>query len=102
MTSKTKHGERVRLKIIEAGMQLWANGGHFNVTARKIGESIGMTHTNILYHFKDTARLREAIAKHAVDEKNSKVIVHLIALNHSLVKGMNDAERFRHMSVARK
>lgn len=102
MANKTKHGERVRFKIIEAGIQLWTDGGHSNVTARKIGERIGMTHTNILYHFKDTAQLREAIAKHAVDEKNSKVIVHLIALNHSLVSNMNDAERFRHMSVARK
>ena len=99
MTEIIKHGDRVRLSILEMGMRLWRVDPTF-VSARRIAKELGMTHANILYHFKTTDALKNAIAYHAVREGESKVIVHLIASNHKAIATLSEHERRLHFKWA--
>ncbi len=90
--SKRNHGDKIKAAILDAGMRVWPD-----VSARRIGRELGLTHSAVLYHFDDSASLKEAIAVHAVEQKNSAIIVELIAQKHSSVVGLSDADRQRHM-----
>lgn len=88
----TKHGDAVRLRILEMGLTLWRVDPTY-VTARRIASELGLTHPTILYHFKTSAALTNAIAFHAVKQGEARVIVHLIAMKHPAVATMPDVER---------
>ena len=98
-TLDTRHGERVRSEILATGLRLWAAG--VDPTARRIGSELGMTHANVLYHFKSSLQLRNAIAHKAVQDGNSKIIVQLIGLCHPSVAAMADEDRLSHMRAVR-
>jgi AcrR family transcriptional regulator len=99
-TTRDTHGERVRLRILEMGVQLWRVDPSY-VTARRIAHELQMTHSAVLYHFGHIIALKDAVAYHAVKQGESRVIVHLIAGNHAAVASMSDAERQEHMRLAR-
>ena len=84
---------KVRKSILDIGVKLWPN-----VTAREIARQLDMTHPNISYHFGD--KLKDAIAAHAVDIGNSRVIAQLIATKHKAVRKLSAIERQRHMDAA--
>jgi methylmalonyl-CoA mutase cobalamin-binding subunit len=90
------HGDKVKLKILDAGVSLWPD-----VSARSIGRRLNMTHSAVLYHFGDISLLRDAVANYAVEKNKSAIIVSLIAQGHSCVASMSDAERQRHMKAIR-
>lgn len=94
------HGDRVKQRILDMGVQLWRADPSY-VTAGRIGHELGMTHSAVLYHFGHTAALKDAIAAHAVKQGESRVIVHLIAMQHKSVAFMSDATRLQHMTAAR-
>lgn len=94
------HGERVKLRILEMGLQLWRADPSY-VSAHRIGHELGMTHSAVLYHFGHTAALKDAIAAHAVAKGESRVIVSLIGMQHKAVAHMDDVQRLEHMSAAR-
>lgn len=93
-----EYGERVRLRILEMGLQLWRIDPTY-VTARRIAHELGMSHQAVLYHFKHSKGLTDAIAFHAVKQDESRVIVHLIAMKHPTVSHMSDADKLRHMKA---
>lgn len=87
-----KRGETQRTRILGAGLQLWPAA-----SARAIGAALGMSHSNVLYHFGNADALRNAIAAHAVQCGESRVIGYLIAEKHAAIDGMPDVERMAHM-----
>ena len=91
-----KHGESVRLRILNAGVKLWEDDP-IKVNSVSIAREICMTPQGVMYYFSDG--LREEVAKYAVEIGASRVIVQLLAINHPLVKDMPKAERLRHMAV---
>lgn len=71
-----------------------------DVTARAIARSFNpeIAHSAIAYYYSDD--LKDAVAAHAVEIGNSKVIAQLIITKHKAVKHLTDAERRKHMAAA--
>lgn len=92
-------GRDAKLRILEMGCRLWAANPSY-VTARRIANELGMTHSNVLYHFDHSKNLVDAIAFHAVKEGDSRVITHLIAARHSAVLSMSPADKTKHFILA--
>lgn len=91
------HGERVKQAILETGLALWrVDPG--SVSARRIGQILGMSHGGILYHWRTTAALKKAIAAHAVVTGCIVVVPMLIAAKHPAVKNMPGVERARYLA----
>jgi AcrR family transcriptional regulator len=86
------HGSRVRLRILEMGLRLWLVDPAF-VTARRIGQELGLTHGAVLYHFGHSAGLSNAIAFHAVKQGEERIIAQLILQKHKAVAHFTDAQR---------
>lgn len=86
------HGKDVKERILNAGLILWPD-----VSSRSIGRYLDMSHSNILYHFGDANGLKNAIAKHAIHECKSHIIVQLIASNHPSIKDMAFDTRQSHI-----
>lgn len=95
-----KHGDQIKRDILRMGVQLWSVDPSY-VSARRIASELNMTHANVLYHFKHTQGLKDAIAFYAVKNGESRVIIHLIAMNHHAVAAMSDDERRQHMDLVR-
>lgn len=87
---KQSHGEKTRLKILNAGVELWPD-----VTLSKVADKINMTHAAVLYHFP-MGTLKNRVAEHAVAIGESRVIVQLIAKNHPAVDHMTAGEKSAH------
>lgn len=101
MTLEPSHGERQRRHIIETGLRLWRASPSY-VTARRVADEAGMSHSNVLYHFKGTEGLKTALAYAAIKAGDSVVIMHLIAERHPSVAELSDDDRMRHMRLAQK
>lgn len=84
-----------RDKILDAGVALWPHVSPSSV-AREMGLN---SHVNVLYYFKTTQALKDAVAQHAVDTGNSKVIVQLLAVGHTVVSKMRPTDRARHLKA---
>lgn len=87
-----RHGDRVKAEMLEVGLQLWRTHSSL-VTARAIGQRMGMTHTAVLYHWKTTGALKAAIAQHAVAVRDPVVVPMLIVERHPSVAGLTADER---------
>lgn len=86
-----KHGDKIREKILNAGVEIWPD-----VTPSNIAKIAKLkSHSVVLYHFKSD-ELKNAVAEHAVNIGNSRVIVQLIAMKHKAVKKLNVRERNKH------
>lgn len=81
-------GAERRLQILDAGVAIWPN-----VSARNIGKSLDLSHAAILYHFKSSAALRDAVAQHAVDRMDKRVVAALLVEQHPATSQMDDADR---------
>lgn len=84
-----------RTAIIRAGMDLWRQGSEADVTARRIAREVGLTHAGVLYHWKDAAGLRAAIARAAVTCGDPVIIPKLITAGHAAVADMPAETRMR-------
>lgn len=100
MSGNETHGARIRTLILETGAKLWRDDPA-KVTSRKIASILKMSHGGVLYHFGTVEDMRKAIAVHAIEKGDSRVIVHLIAARHPTIKHMSDADRLAHMQAAR-
>jgi AcrR family transcriptional regulator len=91
-------GERTKREILEMGVRLWRVDPSY-VTARRIASELQMTHGAVQYHFPGGA-LRNAIAYHAVEQGDAKVIAQLILSKHKAVAHFDDAQRLDCMRTA--
>lgn len=83
-----KHGDRRRAQILEAGLAMWPD-----VTARSIAKAIGLTHSAVLYHFKSSDSLREAVAIYAIAVRCERVVPMLIVGKHVAANALTQTER---------
>ena len=94
-------GERTKLSILETGLRLWRVDPSY-VSARRIAKELGLTHGAVQHHFRNSEHsMKDAIAYHAVEQGEARVIVHLIAANHKAVAHLDDAQRLEYMRQAR-
>lgn len=91
------HGERVKASIIEAGLALWRDDPA-SVSARAIGQRVGLSHSAVLYHYGDAATLRSAVAAEAVRIGDAVIVPKLITAKHPAVDDMPGAERSRYLA----
>ena len=96
MTDRT-HGERVRASILATGLELWRDDPTA-VSARRIARTLGMSHCNVLYHFKSASALKDALAVEAVRVGDAVVVPQLIAARHAAVADLPPADRERFLS----
>lgn len=87
MTSHT------RAEIIRIGLDLWRQGGEAAVSARRIAREMGISHAGVLYGFQSADRMREAVAREAVQRGDAGVIRRLIVDGHVAVAGMDPTTR---------
>ena len=95
MTQEYEAGRVAKTRILEMGLRLWAVNPSY-VTARRIANELDMTHSNVLYHFEHSQGLLDAIAFHAVEQGDSRVIAHLILGKHKSVAAMSEQEKQHH------
>lgn len=75
-----KKGEQTRQRILEAGVIIAEKGLH-RCTSRAIGKALDMSHVNVFYYFKSTAKLQNAIAEFAVQHNCKRVVTQLTAID---------------------
>lgn len=80
-------------KILEAGVKLWPN-----VTFASIEKETGISRPNILYHYP-AGTLVDAVAEHAIETGESRVIVQLMASGHAAANKLSPADRIRHFNA---
>lgn len=91
---KKTTGQITKEKILKAGLELYPN-----ITLEAVARKAGLTsHQVILYHFPKGS-LKPAIIDHAVETKNSKIIVQLMAADHAAVKDLSASERIKHFNA---
>lgn len=87
-----KHGEKIKQKILDVGVSIWPD-----VTLSSVARAAGFkSHASVSYYFPND-ELKDAVAAHAVETNNSRVIVQLLAINHKTVKRMPKDQREKHL-----
>jgi AcrR family transcriptional regulator len=97
MTDDSTHGERVKASILATGLELWRDNAA-SVSARKIGQRLGMTHGAVLYHFTNADGMKHALAVEAVRTGDAVIVPMLIAAKHPAVCDMPGVERARYLA----
>ena len=92
-----ERGDRTKSKILAAGLEMWLENPN-SVSANGIGNRIGMKHASILYHFP--YGVKDAVAEHAVNVGNSRVIAQLIVSEHPAVKNLSASDRMKHLKAS--
>jgi AcrR family transcriptional regulator len=91
--TQQRHGEVVRAAILRAGLALWRDDPA-SVTLGRIGTRVGLSRQAVAYHYGGSAEaMRKAIAAHAVEAGDARVIAQLIVARHPAIEGMTDADR---------
>ncbi len=90
VTRKSDKGDRMKKMILDTGVKLWPN-----VTAREIARRLGVTHPAVGYHFGET--LRDAVAEHAVETGNARVIAQLIVSKHKAARKLSPEARAKYI-----
>lgn len=80
--------------ILAAGLDLWKTGGSRAVTASAIGAKINKTAPSVMYHFGYRIKtLRDEVAKYAVANGCTVVILQLISTEHSAIQELTAKEQ---------
>jgi DNA-binding transcriptional regulator YbjK len=90
---KYMHGERQKAKMIQAGIDLWHEGGAGAVTARGIGKRINLSHAGVLFHFDGIDDLRQQVKIAAVERGDKMVIQSLLVSGDPVVAHFDEAAR---------
>lgn len=77
------HGDKIKRQILDAGLEIWRDRPS-DLSARRIAGKLQMTHGSVHYHFGNAASLRNAIAKHAIEVGDARVIAMLVAEKHPI------------------
>lgn len=98
----TNTGNKTKLEILEMGLRLWRVDPAY-VTARRIASELDVVHGTVGYHFANRERsLRDAIAYHAVEQGDERVIAQLIIERHKAVAHLTDTQRSEYLQKAAK
>ncbi len=97
MVDTATHGEKMKARIIAAGLDLWRSDPAA-VTARGIGAALEMTHSAILYHFGTADALKAAVAAEAVRIADPVIVPQLITSRHPAAAGISASERQRFLA----
>lgn len=81
-------GDQVKAAILQTGLLMWPN-----VTARGVGERLGLTHAGVIYHTGSSDGLRKAVAEYAVRIKDARVVPQLIVARHPAADQLSAADR---------
>lgn len=92
-----KHGEQVKINILETGMSVWLED-YAKVSASEIARRMGIRHSNVFYHFPK-GTLKQAIAEYAVRVRNPAMIRFLIATGNDAVSILTPEERMAFLQV---
>lgn len=82
-----KHGDKIKLSILEAGRQLWRENPNL-VNATNIAKKLSLSRTAVTYYFRKN-ELTNAVAKYSIEQKDFNVILNLISTKHPLVKDIH-------------
>ena len=82
---KKSAGQKTKEKILKAGLKLWPNVNLYNV-----GKMANLTPSAVFYHFPD-GTLKDAVAEHAVDVGESRIIIQLLGDNHPAINKISRA-----------
>jgi AcrR family transcriptional regulator len=91
------HGARVKAAIIATGLDLW-RADPATVSARKIGQRVGLTHSACLYHFGTAEQLKDAIAREAVRLGDPVIVPQLITARHPTTQFLTPEQRAAFLS----
>ena len=94
------HGEERKIAILQTGLELWKTQGAAAVTARGIGQKLGLTHAGVLYHHGNSDNLKTAIAEYAVRVNDIIVVPQLITINHPAIAHLDQIRRQAFLSTA--
>jgi AcrR family transcriptional regulator len=97
MTRNTgkRYGSDVKDKILNKALKMWEQD-HNNLTVMGVAKALGMNHANIYHHFPEG--LKDAVAEHAVQTKNTRIVARLIALGHPATDQLCPTERAEYLS----
>lgn len=84
---KKSAGQKTREKILNIGLNLWPD-----VTVTNIAEKADLTYQAVIYHYPKE-KLKNAIAEHAIEVDDKKVVAQLILANHKFVRNMTSDEK---------
>lgn len=87
------HGERQKAAMIQAGIDLWHQGGVSAVTARGIGKIVGKSHAGVLFHFKGIEDLRQQVKAEGVTRGDAVIIQSLLVARDPIVAHFTDEQR---------
>lgn len=98
MSRVNSHGARVKAAIIATGLDLWRIDPA-SVSARKIGQRVGLTHSACLYHFGTADALKDAIAAEAVRLGDPVIVPQLITARHPATAALSPESRAAFLSL---
>ena len=90
---KYMHGERQKAAIIQAGIDLWHEGGEASVTARGIGKRVKLSHAGVLFHFDAIADLKQQVKRAGVERGDKQIIQALLVTRDPVVAHFTDDQR---------
>ncbi len=73
--------EDIKLKILDKAKELFNNKGVSNVSIREISREVGISHSNIIYHFKDKNVILNSL--------HQQILITAIELNQEISKEEN-------------
>lgn len=68
-------------QIVTAGLELAEQSNYKQVSAKRIGDAIGISAASVIHHFKTMTQLRRALMRAAVATENLKVIAQGVVVN---------------------
>lgn len=79
--------------FLTAGVQTLADMGTAGVTARTIAGRLGVAHSGIVYYWRTSADLLDAVALEAIRTDSKMAVARLIADGHASVASWSVAKR---------
>jgi len=91
-------GAKKRIEILNAGLELWRAHGEAAVTARAVGQRVGISHAGVLHHCKSASGLRQAVATWAVEQQDRTVVPQLIVGRHPAADLLTPEQRAQYLA----
>lgn len=77
MTTTIRHRHRPEVRIphiLDCALELAGQSNYLSITRDQIATRVGITGSAVAYHFKTMGNLRVALMRHAVEQRDAKVV----------------------------